>query len=40
MKHVVITAGAKGIGRIVTERLLEEGWHVSVLQRKPIRLGT
>ena len=36
MKHVVITAGAKGIGRIVTERLLEEGWYVSVLQRKPI----
>ncbi|WP_214888448.1 SDR family oxidoreductase [Exiguobacterium sp. s142] len=36
MKHVVITAGAKGIGRVVTERLLEEGWYVSVLQRKPI----
>ncbi len=36
MKHVVITAGAKGIGRVVTERLLEEGWHVSVLQRSPI----
>lgn len=36
MKHVVITAGAKGIGRVVTEQLLEQGWCVSVFQRKPI----
>lgn len=36
MKHVMITSGAKGIGRAVTERLLKEGWFVSVLQRNPI----
>lgn len=36
MKHVMITSGAKGIGRVVTERLLQDGWNVSVLQRHPI----
>jgi len=36
MKHVMITSGAKGIGRIVTERLIEQGWSVSILQRNPI----
>ncbi|WP_214699179.1 MULTISPECIES: SDR family oxidoreductase [unclassified Exiguobacterium] len=36
MKHVMITSGAKGIGRVVTERLIQDGWYISILQRNPI----
>ncbi len=33
MRHALITAGTKGLGEMVTRRLLEEGWHVTALHR-------
>ncbi|WP_243386057.1 SDR family oxidoreductase [Bacillus kexueae] len=33
MRHAIITAGTKGLGRKVTERFLDLGYHVTVLYR-------
>jgi len=33
MRHALITAGTKGLGEMVTRRLLEEGWNVTALHR-------
>lgn len=36
MRHAIITAGSKGIGREVTERLLQKGCSVTVNYRSDI----
>ncbi|VWX36283.1 SDR family oxidoreductase [Exiguobacterium oxidotolerans] len=33
MRHALITAGTKGLGEMVTRRLLDEGWYVTALHR-------
>ncbi|MEV4344563.1 SDR family oxidoreductase [Actinoplanes sp. NPDC049596] len=34
-RAAVVTGGSRGLGRVVTERLLAEGWRVATLSRKP-----
>lgn len=37
MRHALITAGTKGLGKQVTEKLLTEGYSVTVTYRSDIR---
>jgi NAD(P)-dependent dehydrogenase (short-subunit alcohol dehydrogenase family) len=37
MDHVVVVGGTRGLGRVVAERFLEKGAHVTIVSRSPMQ---